>query len=241
MILAIDAGNTRVKWGWHDGTRWCALYDTPLATLAGRSDNPLADGPRRPERIVVSNVAGPEAGGRLLEWTSAWTVETCWLRAERQRCGVTNLYDRPEQLGADRWAALIAARALQTGDCLVICAGTATTVDLLSAGGQFLGGTILPGITLMKAALHRNTGGLPLGEGSAREHPRNTLDAIHTGCLDAQAGAIERMRRRLPGDAACVVSGGAGRELLPALPFPARYVENLVLEGLLRVAAALPA
>lgn len=240
MILAIDAGNTRVKWGWHDGTRWCALYDTPLAALAARADNPLADGGRRPTRIVVSNVAGPGTGERLRQWTSAWPVEAIWLRAERQRWGVTNLYDRPEQLGADRWAALVAARALQSGDCLVICAGTATTVDLLNAGGSFLGGVILPGIALMKAALHANTGGLPLGEGSTREHPRNTLDAIHTGCLEAQAGAIERLRRRLPGDATCLVSGGAGRELIPALPFAARYVENLVLEGLLRVAESAP-
>ncbi len=240
MILAIDAGNTRLKWGWHDGARWTSLESLEIAQLEALSANPLNDAQEAPTRIVIANVAGAKIAARLSAWTAGFRVPPHWLRAERTRCGVTNLYDAPEQLGADRWAALIAARklqAVQPGECLVVCAGTATTADMLNAHGEFVGGVILPGRELMKAALHRNTGGLPLGTGSVRPAPRNTLDAIESGCMYAQAGAIERMRRELAPHANCLISGGAGRQLLECLPFPAGYVENLVLEGLALVAA----
>lgn len=240
MILAIDAGNTRVKWGWHDGARWTALRNIALAELQSRPNDPFADSQERPSQIVISNVAGAGVGQVLLEWTAAFGIRPLWLRPERRRCGVLNLYESPEQLGTDRWAALIAARALHPGDCLVVCAGTATTADVLNRRGEFIGGIIFPGVALMKSSLHQNTGGLPLAEGSVRAAPRNTLDAIESGCGHAQAGALERMRRALPADAACLISGGAGESILELLPFPARYVENLVLEGLAIVAASGP-
>ena len=159
--------------------------------------------------------------------------EPLWLRGEPARCGVTSRYERPTDLGPDRWAALIAARALEPGRaCLVVNAGTATTIDTLSAAGEFLGGLILPGIDLMRFVLHEHTGRLPLQEGRFVRTPRNTVDAIETGCRHAQAGAVERMHRVLGGDSACVVSGGGGQALIERLDLPCRYVENLVLEGL---------
>jgi type III pantothenate kinase len=152
---------------------------------------------------------------------------------------VTNRYERPEQLGADRWAALVAARSLHSGASLVVNAGTATTVDMLAADGSFLGGAILPGVELMRFVLHEHTGRLPIQEGTPRDMPRNTVDAIETGCRHAQAGAVERMYRAfrdLDGTPLCIVSGGAGRPLADQLTMPRRYVENLVLEGLARIA-----
>ncbi len=151
-----------------------------------------------------------------------------------------NLYERPDQLGPDRWAALIAARALHpSGPALVVNAGTATTVDMLSGDGTFLGGCILPGVELMRFVLHEHTGRLPMSEGGQRDAPRNTLDAIETGCRHAQAGAVERMYRvfrDLELNPLCLVSGGAGRVLVDQLIMPRRYVENLVLDGLVRIA-----
>ena len=241
MILAIDAGNSRVKWGWHDGSDWTSIATVSLIEFAASSDhvNPFSMTHDAPERIVISNVAGEGAHQLLVNWTSIFDAEPLWLRAEAERCGVRNRYEKPELLGSDRWAALIAARAIHHGASLVVNAGTATTVDMLAEDGTFLGGAILPGVELMRFVLHEHTGRLPIQEGVHREMPRNTLDAIETGCRHAQAGAIERMYRafrELDGNPLCVVAGGAGRPLMDQLSAPRRYVENLVLDGLARIA-----
>src|SRR5918994_1775095 len=226
MILAIDAGNSRVKWGWHDGNGWSSIATVSLIEFAAASDhvNPFSITHDDPERIIISNVAGEGAHQLLVNWTSIFDVEPLWLRSAAEQCGVRNLYERPEQLGADRWAALIAARALHpSGPALVVNAGTATTVDMLSGDGRFLGGAILPGAELMRFVLHEHTGRLPL----------------ETGCRHAQAGAVERMYRVLRDvelNPLCIVAGGAGRNLVDQLSMPRRYVENLVLDGLARIA-----
>ena len=152
-----------------------------------------------------------------------------------------NRYEKPEVLGPDRWAALIAARSIHNGPSLVVNAGTATTVDMLAEDGTFLGGAILPGVELMRFVLHEHTGRLPIQEGTHRDMPRNTVDAIETGCRHAQAGAVERMYRVFRDIAPaplCIVAGGAGRILVDQLTMPRRYVENLVLDGLARIAIA---
>jgi len=248
MILAIDAGNSRVKWGWLEtdaagGARWASIATVSLIEFAAASDhvNPFSVTHDDPERIIISNVAGEGAHQLLVNWTSIFDAEPLWLKAEPQRCGVTNSYEKPELLGSDRWAALIAARSLHHGASLVVNSGTATTVDMLTADGTFLGGIILPGIELMRFVLHEHTGRLPIAEGAYRETPRNTLDAIETGCRHAQAGAVERMYRVFREAAPaplCIVAGGAGRALVDQLSMPRRYVENLVLEGLAHIALA---
>jgi type III pantothenate kinase len=240
MILAIDAGNSRVKWGWYEAGRgWAAIATVSLVEFAAAAHhvNPFSVTHENPSRIVISNVAGEGARQLIVNWTSIFEAEPQWVHGERERCGVQSLYDQPEQLGPDRWAALIAARALAPGrSCLVVNAGTATTVDCLSASGEFLGGLILPGVDLMRYVLHEHTGKLPLQEGRYVDTPRNTVDAIETGCRHAQAGAVERMFRLMPEESLCIVSGGGGPALIERLAIPCRYVENLVLEGLARIA-----
>jgi type III pantothenate kinase len=238
MILAIDAGNSRVKWGWHDGKAWSSIATVSLIEFAASSDhiNPFSATHSDPARILISNVAGEGAHQLLVNWTSIFEAEPLWVKGEAEQCGVTNLYDNPEQLGPDRWAALIAARALEPHRaCLVVTAGTCTTVDLITAKGEFTGGLILPGIDLMRFVLHEHTGRLPLQEGKFVPTPRRTIDAIETGCRHAQAGAVERMYRAAGGNCACLVSGGGGQALIERLDLPCRYVENLVLEGLARI------
>ncbi len=241
MILAIDAGNSRVKWGWHDGNDWTSIATVSLIEFAASSDhvNPFSMTHADPERIVIANVAGEGAHQLIVNWTSIFEAEPMWLRADAERCGVRNRYEKPETLGPDRWAALIAARAIHNGASLVVNAGTATTVDMLGEDGTFLGGAILPGVELMRFVLHEHTGRLPIQEGAHRETPRNTIDAIETGCRHAQAGAVERMYRvfrELASAPLCIVAGGAGRALVDQLSMPRRYVENLVLDGLARIA-----
>lgn len=237
MIIAIDAGNTRIKWGVHDGSEWIAgdaVATIDVSQLAAAADT----WPRR-AAVAVCCVAGERTATVLAELLERRGFAPRWLRSGAAAGGVVNRYETPAQLGADRWAALLGARALVAGACVVVCAGTATTVDLLDAEGIFLGGAILPGFDLMRQSLQRNTAQLPLARGKLQPRPRNTDDAIVTGCLQAQAGAIERLRRQLPG-APLLVGGGAAPALLPLLDAPLRHEPRLILEGLRHFAAAPP-
>jgi type III pantothenate kinase len=235
MILCVDSGNTRIKWGLHDGRGWTALGAAGHEE-ADRLEREWATLPA-PDAIAAANVAGAHAEARVDAAAARWGGRVRWLEAAGAACGVQNLYEQPAQLGVDRWAAVVAAHARHRGACAVVLAGTATTVNLVDGDGVFRGGVIIPGVALMKRALAVNTARLPFAEGRHRDQPRNTADAIETGCLEAGAGAIERMRRRLAPDAACVVSGGFAAALLPLLDARAEYVEHLVLDGVRLLAA----
>lgn len=240
MLLLIDAGNTRVKWGIAEHGRWLAQDAVLHEQLDMLRD--LAVTYPGVTRILGANVAGIDIGERIAELLRPLAPRPEWLQASAHCCGVRNLYETPTQLGVDRWAALIGARAIHSGASLVVNAGTATTVDLLDAEGCFQGGLILPGEMLMRQSLYRNTAQLPLAEGRYRLTPRNTADAIASGCLAAQAGAIERTFQQLQHDpeALCLLNGGAAPQIEPLLTIPLRRVDNLVLNGLATIAGAFP-
>jgi len=234
MILAVDCGNSRLKWGLHENGGWRKTGTVPVSEFGRLEKSWRRLAPA--DRVVVANVAGRSARKRLEALFARRSMVPVWVRAKRRECGVTNGYGQPDRLGADRWAALIGAWSILHGPCLVVTAGTATTVDFLRGDGRFVGGVILPGIELMKRSLARNTAGLPLARGRFSAEPRNTADAIETGCLLAQAGAIERAFATMEHGAACVLAGGAARRIARHLGIPVRLVDNLVLEGLVRIA-----
>jgi type III pantothenate kinase len=233
MILCIDSGNTRLKWGMRDGEAWVGLGAIAHAQ-AGALELPQA-----PDRIVACNVAGGAGSAAIAALAQRLGVTVESVLSQTAQCGVVNRYDAPEQLGADRWAALIGARSLHSGACVVVMCGTATTIDVLDGDGVFQGGLILPGLDLMRAALADSTADLPTARGEYRALPRNTFDAIASGAIQATLGAIERMAAPLGADATCVIAGGAAARLTPHLALPHRVVDNLVLEGVARIAAAL--
>jgi type III pantothenate kinase len=190
------------------------------------------------ERVVGTNVAGGNVQAKIQE---ALGIEPRWVSASREQCGVRSSYANPAQLGADRWAALIGARQLVAGACVIANAGTTMTVDALSADSIFLGGFIVAGYELMRETLARNTAQLKIQDGSFAFFPDNTGDAIASGAINALAGAIERMvsyvRTTGEDEPAVLVSGGGGPRLLPYLGGDVRLAENLVLEGLARIGA----
>jgi type III pantothenate kinase len=240
MLLLVDAGNTRVKWAlagtaapaghWiAHGAVTHAELDTLGAAWQGRGVT----------RAIVSNVAGPDMRARLQALLPTPQVE--WFASGARRAGVSNHYRNPAQLGCDRFAAAIGARTLAPGQALVIATcGTATTIDGVSADGVFVGGMILPGLGLMASSLARNTAQLPQVAPGAAAPPLfadNTGDAIISGCLSAQAGAIERA---VAGHRAglCLVSGGAAPYVAPSLKIAHRIVDNIVVVGLHAAALA---
>ena len=239
MIACLDSGNTRIKWGVHDGRSWLAQGALAHSDLAGLAALPAAWPAVR--RVMLANVAGPAAAQRIATQLGAWAPLLNTLQAVPAAAGVVNDYQQPARLGVDRWCALVGARALTHADSLVVMAGTATTIDTLRADGHFAGGLILPGLDLMRRALARDTAGLPFADGHHVDFPRCTDDAIVTGTIEAQAGAIERAFRRLGNaPALCLLSGGNASVLSAVLGIPHRLVENLPLEGM-RCLAADPA
>lgn len=233
-MLCLDAGNSRLKFGLYANGRWQQQGAIEHAAL-GQLPAQLA---ARPARIVACNVAGPQVAQGIEALAREMAVPLAWLTSSAAACGVSNGYERPQQLGADRWAALIGARALHAGAAVVVMAGTATTIDALDANGRFQGGLILPGLELMQRSLAEGTADLPHAQGQYCDLATNTDDAIVSGALHATLGAISRVRSTLGAEAACVLSGGAAKELAARLQAPLLSVDNLVLEGLARFGAA---
>lgn len=232
MLLLVDAGNTRIKWAIaRDGAGpgdWAAHGAVPHAELERLVAAWTGQGVTR---AIVSNVAGPAMAAQL---QAVLPVAPAWFTARAELAGLRNRYRDPAQLGSDRFAAALGARAVAPGKALVVATcGTATTVDAVSAAGEFLGGMILPGLGLMLGALARGTAQLPqVAPGAAPPtFADHTSDAILSGCLAAQAGAIERACAALPADL-CIVSGGAAPRIAPLLAVPHWMLENIVLVGL---------
>lgn len=247
MILCLDAGNSRLKAGlWQTG-EWVRREAIDYADF----DAWAISLPVGISRLVACNVAGAEIAQQIDALSVKLSSHLDWLRSSAATCDVHSGYRQPEQLGADRWAALIAARGRQLHDVgplagnalVVVMAGTATTIDGLDANGVFRGGLILPGISLMRQALARGTAQLPHASGDFSEWPTDTAAAIVSGSLDATAGAIERLQRRLSALSAapvhCLLGGGAAEALRGQLDLSLTLAPDLVLEGLLRFAQAL--
>lgn len=239
MLLLIDAGNTRIKWalvaadaplgGWlASGAVAHAQLDTLAAQWA-----PLAI-----TEVLLSNVAGASIAARLRAMLPLAPRDFVSLP---QLAGVSNGYRNPAQLGCDRFAAAIGARALAPDQAVIVAnCGTATTIDALTAEGVFLGGMILPGLGLMASSLARNTAQLPQIADAAplpAGFADNTDDAILSGCLAAQTGAIERAVR-MHGAQACLLSGGAAPRIAQTLALPFQLVDNIVMLGLQTAARA---
>ncbi|HET8877672.1 MAG TPA: type III pantothenate kinase [Casimicrobiaceae bacterium] len=248
QILVIDVGNSRLKWALRGSRGWTArgaVANQDIGSLAVRDWQNL----ERPARAVGVNVAGEAARVRVEGQLARWRLPIEWLSARAEAGGVTNHYQVPSQLGADRWASLVAARrrAVAANDaapqpCIVVNTGTAVTIDALDADGAFRGGLILPGVRLMLRALADNTASLRMAPGEFRDFPTTTADAIYSGAVQAICGAIGEMRRHLRGsrdEITCYLAGGALQDVAPRVAAPVEVVDNLVLEGVL-VLALLP-
>ncbi len=247
-FLAIDVGNTRLKW---------ALYQNPhphsplLAQGAEFLENieKLADGAwatlMPPDRMLGCIVAGDALKRRVQEQMEIWDVTPQWVVSGAAEAGVINGYDYPSRLGTDRWVAMIGAwhRTLSQGPArpvVIVMVGTAVTVEALDASGKFLGGLILPGHGIMLRALESGTAGLHVPTGDVCEFPTNTSDALTSGGTFAIAGAVERMvqhvRTHCAAEPKCIMTGGAGWKMAPSMSVQFELVDNLIFDGLLEMA-----
>ena len=250
-FLAIDIGNTRLKWAMYEDHRPGAALLAHGAEFLEHIER-LAEGAwaglPAPDRMLGCVVAGETARRRVheqIELMLGWDFEPKWVVPSVQEAGVSNGYDHPSRLGADRWVAMIGAHhhMLEQGAArplITVMVGTAVTVDALDQDGHFLGGLIIPGHGIMLRALEGGTAGLHVPTGEVKCFPKNTSDALTSGGTYAIAGAVERMYQHLAehcnAEPMCIMAGGAGWKMSPSMTRPFTLINNLIFDGLLVMA-----
>lgn len=245
--LLIDQGNSRVKW---IGAVWHAMAENWSldVTTFGEGDaqalgSALDSGALFPPQEVLLCSVAPEESMRALEEIIADRTAAPLVRlaAQAETCGIRNGYRAPEQLGADRWMAVVGAARHHGTPVVVMDLGTASTLDAVDERGRHLGGLILPGPRTMLDSLSGRTA-LDTGFDTANRAGRKagepqvaTPAAIEGGILAAQAGALagfadrvvarvqERMDENTAAKLKIVVTGGAAGAILKASLGPSGY------------------
>lgn len=242
MIIDLDIGNSRVKWRRHgygvvvtEDYDWAKLFQCWLAI------------PGEVTRIRVSSVISSRKFDSFISGCIASVgVEPEVARVKEGVGGVTLAYSDVSQLGVDRWLAMLAARArLPAEHVMVVNAGSALTIDLITASGQHLGGYIVPGLRTSSQALYAKTDGVgapdvpmafawPPGDGTLR-CVESGFGAMYQGFLmNVWQQASEQVGLLRP-----IFTGGDGREMAALMQdvCASALDRTLVLDG---IAIALP-
>jgi len=248
MLFAIDIGNTNIDLGLFDQNQLVAKETIPSfqanKTSHEKSVNGFLLNNTKRETIkgaLISSVVR-DLGTKFVSYCEsndivAQQVDTNW------DLGLAISYDPPEHVGIDRLLSATAAfdMAPSKHSVIIADAGTAITVDIVDSSGNFLGGSITPGLNLMNQALKSGTSLLTNVE--LEEAPllpaRNTPEGIRSGILYGAASAIEGIGLRLAETVLTpswfVITGGDGPMLFPHVKKIDKYVPNLVLYGLAKV------
>lgn len=207
--------------------------------------------------------------GRLQRWLDSITPRCCYLTsvldagrqqlldqclarrfgdevtrfaAEAQTLDVRSAYPQPERLGDDRWLALIGAREISPGDCIVIDAGSAITLDLLAADGRHLGGAILPGFNTSLETFRRIFSYIDFDDpaiGNNADPGCSTAAAIQIdydkGSAQRLPELVERWTRAYLDQPAILLAGGDAPRVQALLRFESRIVPDLVFCGMRRL------
>jgi type III pantothenate kinase len=248
QLMLVDAGNARLKWAQRDGqvigkVDFANYRDNPekaVAELCGLAADV--------EAIAVSNVAGRNFADLLRRSLEPKYDGLLWFaRSTAMAGGVRNAYSTPANLGVDRWAAIVGAygRQQMLGGFAPLCvvdAGTAVTIDAVEPDGTHLGGLILPGLALQRAALLESTADISEKAAAQRDpdaalsvFATDTASAIARSGAVACAATIDRCVRQLSSGSrqpVLMLTGGDANAVAPWLATAFEICPNLVLEGL---------
>ncbi len=243
MILAIDVGNSRVHLARFEGTRRVDRVDIPATSgppvetwLPAAETARLVSGVRS---VWIASV-NPPVSDALEDWLRRQSgLEPVRLGGSRGRpVPLVNRTADPAGVGIDRLLNAYGAWRRTGRGCVVIACGSAVTVDVVTAAGEFLGGAILPGLRTALDALHARCAQLPA---LALETPpaavgRTTREAMLSGIVYGAAGAIrhlaERMQRESVAPLAVVITGGDAPFLAPFLAGWGDPAPDLTLEAI---------
>lgn len=244
MKLLFDLGNSRCKWAILDPDFRSGGAVEYGADFRAELEKALCQLPKPAQAMAVC-VAGSHRQEQLSGWLeSRWTIPLIQISATHRACGVVNSYEEPGRLGADRWAALIAAHEHAAAVCIIDC-GTAVTIDALEASGVYRGGVILPGLALQRRALAQGTQQIPHDSGKPDDClARSTVDGVATGTLLGLAGAIDRIideqSAALEFEPVVLITGGDAPVIRPRLRHASIHAPDLVLRGVARLAESAP-
>lgn len=222
MLLCIDIGNTNIVLGLYRGEELAAYwriatdhqrladeYAILLIELFGHRGYGVGD----VDGIAIASVVPPLTGTFISLSKDYFGCNPLVLDAG-VRTGVRIRYDNPRDVGADRVANAVAAHRLYGGPVCVVDFGTATIFDAVSAGGDYLGGAIAPGIVIAMEALFARTAKLPRTD--LTRPPKaigsNNMQAIQSGILFGYVGLVEgmvaRFRQELGPEMKVIATGG---------------------------------
>jgi type III pantothenate kinase len=243
MELLIDIGNSSIKWACAEESG--ELFSHGEASHAGTLPEEVVSewcGNIRPAHVRVANVAGATLADELNRLCrQQWQLEPEFVTVRSGQGGITLAYAELHHFGVDRWLTLLAARQMKQGMIAVVDAGTAVTVDILSAQNEHRGGIIIPGLELMLTALLQKSPAVRHAAGTAVNSDstlfgNDTRSCIEKGALYAVTGAIEHLLGRLRDETgeepAIIISGGDAKRIQAELGRPCLYVPDLVLRGL---------
>ncbi|MGB1292791.1 MAG: type III pantothenate kinase [Pseudoalteromonas sp.] len=222
MRLLIDVGNTALKAAHYDGDNIspCDLSALPWQQVT---------------EVVYACVGKSEQLGALLAQAATLNIPCYEAVVSKQLKNLHCAYEHYQNLGIDRWLAIIAAYMLwPKQDCVIVDTGTATTIDVLDAGGQHRGGWIIPGIDLMTRSLTQNTQRVFDDEATqfSNELGINTPNGLKNGALVATIGAVEQAKLHLSNkNPHLIFAGGYGKLLQAQFP-TAVFAPQLVMHGL---------
>ena len=244
MLLAVDIGNSAIKFGLFEGETLTSKFSIPTFRDSTPEDLKIAVDGRldmQIEKAVVCSVV-PELNAVVREFLSdsAW-IEPVFVNNSFD-FGLKINYEPLDSLGTDRLVAAFAAVERYGAPCIVCSLGTATTIDVVSADREFLGGIIAPGMNAMAGALHLRASQLPNVEIGEPESlvGNTTVESIRSGVYYGYAAMVNGLIEKLQsGTAAAMVvaTGGNATEVTFRLRAEVIVDPNLVLDGL-RILAA---
>lgn len=244
--LAIDVGNSRVKFGLFDPVSspdvLPALIETWAIPVGETVPWDRLDFDQQVGQVVIAGANPQEIDRIITGWPVSGVLRPLVLESPEKLPLRTNV-PAPEKVGIDRLLNAVAANVLRpVGEpAIIVSCGTATTVDLVNTAGAFEGGAILPGIELGSRSLHDYTALLPLVQMSDIGSPptngigKETHEAIRSGLLWGQLGAIkEVVSRQAPAGSVPLVllTGGTSPLLAPHFGKSVRCEPDLALRGL---------
>jgi type III pantothenate kinase len=247
VLLAINVGNTNTVLGvfradelahqWRTSTQAERTADELAVLFAGLLEREDLSFTNQITGVVISSVV-PTSTGALRDMVQRYFGFPPVVVEPGTKTGLSIATDNPRGVGADRVVNALAAFSRYGGPCIVVDFGTATTYDVVSEKGEFLGGAIGPGVGTKNASLTRETARLPLVELHAPRTAigKNTIEAIQSGLVYGTAaeadGIVERMRKELGGDATVIATGGLAPVIAPHCNFIDEQDPWLTLEGL---------